>query len=82
MNTEYLSTTTSEQAFNQVFNMNKRHHKKHHHRREARPSAGEDVTLHESKTVTEEEDAERKTMDMIKEELSKEMGDDAPEADP
>ena len=63
--------------------MNKRHHKKHHHRREPRPSTSEDVTLHETKSVTEEEDAERKTMDMIKEELSKEMGDDAPaEAEP
>lgn len=59
----------------------KRHRKKHHRRPlEERPSPDENVSVdvYEAKEK-DQANAEKATMDMIKEELSKEMGDDAGE---
>ena len=60
----------------------KRHRKKHHHRShediEERPIPQENISVDVYEAKEKDQDnAEKATMDMIKEELSKEMGDDA-----
>lgn len=63
----------------------KRHRKKRHHVRsheevedqETRPMTRENIGVDIEEVKTDQADAEKATMDMIKEELSKEMGGDA-----